>query len=88
MTGRVPIYGSLGSLYCDRLKLRHSNKFVYIKPNQQASNNTINIPNLGGTDRNMMFTSSNQTIRDTQTFQEPITCNKQQKQNSHLTRLC
>ena len=68
------------------MKLRHSNKFVYIKPNQQASNNTINIPNLGGTDRNMMFTSSDQTIRDTQTFQEPITCNKQPTQNSHLTR--
>ena len=84
--GKVPIYSSLGSLYCDRLKLRNSNKFVYIKPNQQASNNTIIIPNLGGADRNMMFTSTHQTIRDTQTFQEPIICNKQPTQNSHLTR--
>ena len=58
ITGKVPIYSSLGSLYCDRLKLRNSNEFVYIKPNQQASNNTIIIPNLGGADRNMMFTST------------------------------
>ena len=86
ITGKVPIYSSLGSLYCDRLKLRNSNKFVYIKPNQQASDNTIIIPNLGGSDRNMMFTSTHQTIRDNQTFQEPITCNKQPTQNSHLTR--
>ena len=86
ITGKVPIYSSLGSLYCDRLKLRNSNKFIYIKPNQQASNNTIIIPNLGGADRNMMFTSTHQTIRDTQTLQEPITCNKQPTQNSHLTR--
>ena len=81
ITGKVPIYSSLGSLYCDRLKLRNSNKFVYIKPNQQASNNTIIIPNLGGADRNMMFTSTHQTIRDNQTFQEPITCNKHPTQN-------
>ena len=33
-----------------------------------------------------MFTSLNQTIRDTQTFQEQIICNKQPTQNSHLTR--
>ena len=36
----------------------------------------------------MMFTSTHQTIRDNQTFQEPITstCYKQPTQNSHLTR--
>ena len=33
-----------------------------------------------------MFTSTHQTIRDNQTFEEPITCNKQPTQNSHLTR--
>ena len=27
ITGKVPIYSSSGSLYCDRLKLRNSNKF-------------------------------------------------------------
>ena len=85
-SGKVPLYGSIGELYCDRLKFRHSINFVYLIPNSQSSNQTLFIPNLGGSDRTLMFTSLNQTIRDNQTFQEPIICNKQPTQNSHLTR--
>ena len=73
-------------MYCDRLKLRFGYRSVHIKPNYQVSNQTLSIPNLGGADRTLMFTSLNQTIRDIQTFEEPIICNKQPTQNSHLTR--
>ena len=67
-TGKVPIYSNLAELYCDHLKLRFGYRSVQIKPNYQVSNNTIKIPNLGGSDRTLMFTSLNQTIRDNQTF--------------------
>ena len=73
-------------MYCDRLKLRFGYRSIQIKPNYQVSNQTLSIPNLGGADRTFMLTSLNQTIRDIQTFEEPIICNKQPTQNSHLTR--
>ena len=89
-SGKVPLYSNSGWLYCDLIKFRKRNIYIYIyfylKPNQQSSNQILIIPNLGGSDRTLMFTSTHQTIRDNQTFEEPITCNKQPTQNSHLTR--
>ena len=31
----------------DRVKLRHGNNFVYLKPSAQSGNATLSIPNLG-----------------------------------------
>ena len=59
-SGKVPLYGSIGELYCDRLKLRFGYRSVQIKPNYQVSNQTLSIPNLGGADRTFMLTSLNQ----------------------------
>ena len=85
ISNKVPLYSDSGGLYCDLLKMRNRNSFIIIKPDFQNSNNTINIPNLQGFDRTIMLTSTNQTIRDNQTFSEPITCNKAPTSNNHLT---
>ena len=85
ISNKVPLYSNSGGLYCDLLKMRNRNSFIIIKPDFQNSNNTINIPNLQGFDRTIMLTSTNQTIRDNQTFSEPITCNKAPTSNNHLT---
>ena len=85
ISNKVPLYGDSGELYCDKLKMRNRNRFIIIKPDAQNSNNTIYIPNLHGDDRTVMLTSTNQTIRDNQTFSEPITCNKAPTSNNHLT---
>ena len=85
ISNKVPLYSNSGGLYCDLLKMRNRNSFLIIKPDFQNSNNTINIPNLQGFDRTIMLTSTNQTIRDNQTFSEPITCNKAPTSNNHLT---
>ena len=85
ISNKVPLYSDSGGLYCDILKMRNSNRFIIIKPDAQSSNNTIKIPNLHGVDRTVMLTSTNQTIRNNQTFTEPITCNKAPTSNNHLT---
>ena len=85
ISNKVPLYSNSGGLYCDLLKMRNRNSFIIIKPDGQNSNNTLNIPNLQGFDRTVMLTSTNQTIRDNQTFTEPITCNKAPTSNNHLT---
>ena len=85
ISNKVPLYSKSGGLYCDLLKMRNRTSFIIIKPDFQNSNNTINIPNLQGYDRTIMLTSTNQTIRDNQTFSEPITCNKAPTSNNHLT---
>ena len=64
--------------------MRNRNRFIIIKPDAQNSNNTIYIPNLQGFDRTLMLTSTNQTIRDFQTFSEPITQSKEGTANNHL----
>ena len=84
ISNKVPLYGDSGELYCDKLKMRNRNRFIIIKPDAQNSNNTIYIPNLQGFDRTLMLTSTNQTIRDNQTFTEPITQSKEGTANNHL----
>ena len=84
ISDKVPLYSSSGELYCDKLKMRNSNRFIIIKPDAQNRNNTINIPNLHGVDRTLMFTSTNQTIRDFQTFSEPVSQSKEGTANNHL----
>ena len=84
ISNKVPLYGDSGELYCDKLKMRNRNRFIIIKPDAQNSNNTIYIPNLHGDDRTVMLTSTNQTIRDNQTFTEPITQSKEGTANNHL----
>ena len=84
-TGKVPLYDSNGRLYCDGIKFRYANRSVYLKPNNQNGNNHIFIPNLSGSDRTIMCTSLNQTIQDTQTFQQAIICNTQPSQDNHLS---
>ena len=84
ISNKVPLYSDSGGLYCDLLKMRNRNSFIIIKPDGQNSNNTINIPNLQGFDRTIMLTSTNQTIRDFQTFSEPITQSKEGTANNHL----
>ena len=85
ISNKVPLYSDSGGLYCDLLKMRNRNRFIIIKPDAQSRNNTIKIPNLHGVDRTVMLTSTHQTIRDNQTFTEPITCNKAPTSNNHLT---
>ena len=61
-SGKVPLYGSVGELYCDRLKFRNRNNFINFITSSQSSNQTLIMPNLGRADSILMFTSLHQTI--------------------------
>lgn len=57
INGKVPVYGDSGSVYCDRVKFRHSNHIVYIKPKAQIGNVTLEIYNLGASNQEIAFRS-------------------------------